>query len=754
MLITFICFISCKNYNFYDIPKGTIKVYKVNGNKDISLDDIKTNILGLRESNTQFIDLKLSSYLANKRKQKDSLQIKNASLQFFKRSPKRFDLNEITNTTKSLIDFYRKNGFLHTSVAVQIDSSNQKAIRIGVNITENLPSRITKKDSVVVDNPTLEKNVQAFLNTESQLKRNDILSFESLDAEKKALSSYLRNRGYYYFNPDLVGLRINDIIDTSLYNIHLLYKIPDFNYQYTNRQYDRLFRIGSIIFNESSVENTADESTWIRKSISSNQIKRILSLKEGDLFSANKIAQSLQNIYATDQFKSVSINYDTSASRILPRIDLIKNDKYNISSEIGGSVFRGIPGPFLTNSLKIRRVFTYLDFVEITNRIGFEAQTGFINTADTRKNLELNLYATANFPSLYIPKLFNHLFENSIASSTQIGLGFDYINRPEYLRTNARLFQKYLWRKSNNEYFQLSFVDINVLNTDYPQTSTSDAFKVYLDEIKLRGNNLYRSFNPSFVSSINFNYNYRTFNLSNKLVAGKSILFGLESGGTTLNLLKEKRIKFIENVLGNNQDIQFYRYLRFNIDYRNYWLVGQRRNSQIAFKLLTGVAYAYGNENVFQLPYEKNFFIGGPSSIRAWKPRRLGPGSYNALTNLIEQPGSILLESSIEYRFPLFQFLGTMNGALFIDAGNIWNIKYGDNVVQGSFAVNNFIDEIAVGTGFGLRWDFDYFLLRLDLATKLRNPANPINEKWVLSKATLSNGENPIEFNIGIGYPF
>ena len=100
------------------------------------------------------------------------------------------------------------------------------------------------------------------------------------------------------------------------------------------------------------------------------------------------------------------------------------------------------------------------------------------------------------------------------------------------------------------------------------------------------------------------------------------------------------------------------------------------------------------------------------------------------------------------------QFLGTLNGALFLDAGNIWNISYPNQLSVGNWKVNSFLNEIALGTGIGLRWDFDYFLLRLDLASKMINPAMPKNEKWVFNKTSFSSIENPIEFNIGIGYPF
>jgi outer membrane protein assembly factor BamA len=433
---------------------------------------------------------------------------------------------------------------------------------------------------------------------------------------------------------------------------------------------------------------------------------------------------------------------------------LFQNEKYNFSSELGGSVFRGIPGPFLTNSFKVRRLFSSLDYLDFSARLGYEAQSGFINTDETRNNLELNLSASINFPTLYLPSSIIRTLGTYYGAKTSVGIGYDFINRPEYQRTNFNLFQRYTWQKKETNFFTLSLVNLNLLNSNYPETSTSDAFKLYLQELKLKGNNLYRSFNPSFVSSVSFQYVYRDLLPSNELKDGSIFQLGLESGGTTLNFIQSHKFNFVNDLLSSGQDIQFYRFLRLNFDYRKYKMLGRNRTSQLAFKVLGGVAYAYGDENEYQLPYEKNFFIGGPSSVRAWKPRRLGPGSYVSSSNLVEQPGSILLESSLEYRFKLFSLFGQMNGAFFVDAGNVWNMSQGNTDVTTQFRFDEFYNQIAVGTGFGLRWDFDFFLLRLDLATKVINPANPLNEKWVLPQTSFEGGQNPIEFNIGIGYPF
>jgi len=738
----------------YELPLYTIEKTSISGNKHVKIEDLKSNINSLKDANRPYLFMKLNGYLSAKRNKKDSLNLKEAKFQFFNRKPEVLDTSIVNSIRDKVSRYYSSIGYLNAQIRTKIDTTINNKVKLEFIISEGQPSLFTKKDTLIINNPALENIVKRFINEESLVKKNTRLSISLLKDEKKKLGESLRNQGYYYFSEDQIGIKLNDTEDSTLTSISLAYKIPNSNILSTNAQYDRLFRVGLVKFNELQLELNENEEKWISKPLNTNQLKRIVTFKEGDMYAANRITQSLQNIYATDQYKSVTIKFDTGATRVNPTIDLIRNDKYNVSSELGGSVFRGIPGPFITNTFKIRRVFSVLDNLELSSRIGFEAQTGFINTDQTRKNLELNLTAVLNLPTLYVPTYFSKWSSSSIGSQTQFGLGYDYINRPEYLRTNFKIFQRYQWRKSVNKYFQLSLFDVNIINTNYPQTETSTSFTSYLESLRERGNNLYRSFNPSFVSSIIFQYNYRSFLPTNKLVNGKSFQIGLESGGTTLNLIGNKRIVFIEKLFESSQELQFYRYLRFNLDYRKYVLLGAKKQSQIAFKFIGGLAYVYGSENDYQLPYEKNFFIGGPSSLRAWKPRRLGPGSYNSFTNLIEQPGSVLIESSLEYRFKIVQFLGTLNGALFLDAGNIWNISYPNQLSVGNWKVNSFLNEIALGTGIGLRWDFDYFLLRLDLASKMINPAMPKNEKWVFNKTSFSSIENPIEFNIGIGYPF
>jgi outer membrane protein assembly factor BamA len=746
---------SCTRYKNYRIPYTTINSIKLQGQNKIKLDEIKSNIAGLKESNLNYLSVKLNSYLRDKRKTNDSTISNKKFFQFFNRKPIAYNPLIVENNKIALLKFYRNKGFLKTNITYYTDTSRleNRLVNIFYQISEGPESVFTKEDSIIANNVVVENEVKNYINRHSLLHKYANLDLDLLKNEKENLSNHFKNLGYFNFSPDFVGIKINDLKDTSLKNISLIYQIPNTRANVANIAYDRLFRFGPIDFKQFLIGSEQSESSINKTSRVSPQLKKLISIHEGDLFSIEKTSHSLQNIYETDQFKSVSIQYDTNSTQLYPRIELTRNEKYNISSELGGSAFRGIPGPFLYNSLKIRRVFSELDYLDFSTRLGFEAQSGFINTDLTRKNLEINLGVTANFPSLFLPQKFTKRLGYFYGAKTQLGIGYDYIDRPEYIRTNFKILQRYLWKKTPYEFFQISLFDLNIINTNYPNTETSKLFTNYLDELRTKGNNLFRSFNPSFVSSINLLYTYRTFYPSNQLIEGKSFIIGLESGGTTLNLFSDKKLKFVEDLLGNKETMQFYRFLRLNVDFRKYMFLGEKRTSQLAYKFIGGIAYAYGEENDFQLPYEKNFFIGGPSSLRAWKPRRLGPGSRNTDANLIEQPGSVLIESSVEYRFKILKFLGDLNGALFLDAGNIWGINYPNSPLS-NFKLESFIDQIAVGTGFGIRYDFNYFILRLDMAVKIINPAKPKNEKWVLNQISLNTSDNPIEFNIGIGYPF
>jgi outer membrane protein assembly factor BamA len=195
---------------------------------------------------------------------------------------------------------------------------------------------------------------------------------------------------------------------------------------------------------------------------------------------------------------------------------------------------------------------------------------------------------------------------------------------------------------------------------------------------------------------------------------------------------------------------------KFDIDVRKYFN-SIEQTSSIATRLIAGLGVPYGNSAT--MPYVKQFFIGGTNSVRAFSPRGLGPGSYKTPDSLasktfIDQAGDIKLEVSTEYRFPIASIL---KGALFVDAGNIWLLREDPDRPGGTFSGKTFLNDLAVGTGVGLRLDLSFFILRFDLAFPLRVPSLPVNDRWVLQKINFGDPlwrKNNLVFNIAIGYPY
>ncbi|MDE2393782.1 MAG: hypothetical protein KGM03_08675, partial [Cytophagales bacterium] len=452
-IVVSIGLLSCGQYQTFEIPNPVINQINVTGNRQIPKAELRANVIGIKNSYRRLLPAKLYTYLGIKRKRKDSLGIKPSFIQFLKSPNPTFNTVWLATNTAQIQRYYRENGFLKAHIQSKIDTIGQ-LVNVTFTIDEGVASYFTKQDSISVDNPILAEHVASYLKENSVIRPMGRLQLSLLKKEKEQLSHHLRNEGYYYFSPDAVGIRLNDVKDSTLQRISLYYKIPEFKNHLSIANYDRLYRIGLPEFSISDPYGNPAIHPPLKG------LSKLINLKEDDLYSVDLFNQSLKNIYLTDQFKTVSIRFDTTRTRLFPKIELFQNEKYNFSSELGGSVFRGIPGPFLTNSFKVRRLFSSLDYFDFSTRIGYEAQSGFINTTDTRNNLELNVAASINFPTLYLPKTIIGKLGSYYGAKTSVGVGFDFINRPEYQRTNVNLFQRYTWQKSEYSFFTFSLINL------------------------------------------------------------------------------------------------------------------------------------------------------------------------------------------------------------------------------------------------------------------------------------------------------
>jgi hypothetical protein len=307
----------------------------------------------------------------------------------------------------------------------------------------------------------------------------------------------------------------------------------------------------------------------------------------------------------------------------------------------------------------------------------------------------------------------------------------------------------YTWATRNNrQQFTINAADLNYIRT--PQIQ--DEFLQILVDLQNQGNNLIWSFLPSFISSISAQsvINFNQYGNFTRNSASLLRLFA-ESGGTTLNFL---------NIADNSvaTDIANFQWLKFQADFRRYYPIDSKQT--LAYRANFGIAQPYGISNGI-LPYEKYFFAGGGTSIRAWQARRLGPGSYSprvaergTYDYAIEQPAEMIFETMLEYRRKLF---GYFDMALFIDAGNSWMLGADNSRPGADFRFDRFYKEIAFGTGIGLRMDFDFLVIRLDMATKAIDPSQPEGDRWVLDNVTFKNPlgvRGQTVLNFGIGYPF
>jgi len=672
--------------------------------------------------------------------------------------------SDVVKNAEKMQKYLYNNGFFQNTVNFKTDTTF-KRIRVKYLIQENRPAVLDQinyqvKNSLI-DSLLKGSKKDAVLITK---KRYDGDTFEE---ERVRIETLLRDQGYFGFSRQNVSFLINDTITRP--KTDSLFKSVDVNvrvnlpakettltpYSIESVRFEVLPPSGlpDSLFKKDTLYSQGIQYIFADKKFAPRILDTKIRVRPGDLYSQKNERDTQRQLSLTDQFRFVNYSFDSTGHKIKVNYQAIPLEKYQVTADVGLNVIQlqGAPGPFANLSYKIRNVFNGLENFEANLRGGIELVPGFVENNGIYRSQEIGLNTSLTFPRLLIPF---RSFQNKSAlynPRTQIGFGYNYVERPEYTRTNVKVAMSYSWQPTTKTLWTLSFIDLNILNT----TKKSTDFQILLDTLFAQGNNLKYSFQPSFVSDVNLTFVHNTNSIIGPQKNAHYLRVALESGGTTLNILPGQQ-KWIQDVFG---ELQFYKYLRANIDFRRYWPTG-RRSSFIA-RINSGAIYSYGSGNV--TPYEKYFFAGGSNSLRAWLPRRLGPGSAaprvissSTSSNLsFEAPGDLLLEGNLEWRGHLAKFFGDINYALFIDAGNVWSLSKSAPKEQ-KLKADTFVKEIAVGTGFGIRYDLSFFILRFDFGTKVYDP---YSQKFVLDKLKLNRlfnrrEENFLNINLGVGYPF
>ncbi|WP_342450696.1 BamA/TamA family outer membrane protein [Lunatimonas salinarum] len=642
------------------------------------------------------------------------------------------------------------NGFFDAQVETRVETKKKKAL-VNYDIEENDPYLI---DSLYTT--TVDEAIEQLLGSNSRHSHVQLSSRynqNNLSRERQRIEDILKDNGYYTFSKSYIEYNVyKDTIDKTV-AIEQVIRVP------SNSGFHAVYTIDSIrFFIASPSETIQDEKQsgtfdglffqMYQDRYAEKIIRSRIFLQNGDRYNRTDVIETQRQLANLDVFRFVNISFDTLANSLTTNIYTMPNQKYQVTNQLGASVTEQLPGPFFSHSLRNRNLFRGLEIFEFNFRAGLEGVASATTEGGVYRSRELSASGSVIFPQFLIPFNFGTLEKfGRYNPRTRALLGYSYVNRPEYVREALNTILAYTWATRNlRQQFSVNLLDANLI-----RSTLNPFFQERLEELQNQGNNLINSFLPSYVSSISGQViiNFNQYGLNQRRAASLWRLF-FESGGTSINLLGSS--------LTQDRSLQYFQFLKFQSDFRRYLPLSNR--STMAYRVNVGLAKPYGiSEGV--LPYEKYFFAGGSTSIRAWQPRRLGPGSFTpeiredgTFDYRFEQPGEILFETMLEFRRKLF---GYFDGAFFIDAGNTWNFQEDPSREGADFRVDRFYKEIAVGTGLGLRMDFDFLVLRLDMGIKAYDPARAEGERFILDNLSFSRplGERGQHvFNIGIGYPF
>jgi outer membrane protein assembly factor BamA len=446
--------------------------------------------------------------------------------------------------------------------------------------------------------------------------------------------------------------------------------------------------------------------------------------------------------YANARFKPD----DSLPDRMNVNLYLTPVKKISISTEMSAAIkSNNFAGPGLNLIYKNRNLFAGAELLTLTLGGSFETQVSGESKGQT--SYQVNLDGTLTLPR-FVPFTLGGKTSRTYVPKTIFGGGFGIYSRVNlYTMHSFNTSIGYSWRR--NERISHLFRPIE---SSYTRLTESTAeFEDYLNE----NPTVRKSFEEQFIVGGSYTFVNSNFHFNSR----KHVFYLSESVDFAGNLLSlvtritEKSWPSPENqhyVFG----LPYSQFANLRSEFR--YMLNINKKNQIAWRLIGGLAMPYGNSTT--IPYIRQYYVGGTNSIRAFVARSLGPGTYSSTDSLnntyIDQAGDIKIETNIEYRFDIYKYL---KGAVFIDAGNIWLVNDDPQRPGGKFNTNTFYKEIAVGSGFGFRFDYNIIVLRIDLAYKLRKPYLPEGERWVFNDLDLGNKswrrEN-ILWNIAIGYPF
>ncbi len=652
----------------------------------------------------------------------------------------------LENTNAQLGKIMMDYGYFDASVGCDTIRDNRR-VELDCDIKLNRRYLI---DSVFFIDDTLQiSKVMRDLYQIKYLKSGVYYQQADVVRERNEFIEKVHNSGYPYVNSKDVVFYIDTSRKENLVDIHLRFIPTIDSVKYTRHRYGKIYVNPNFSLDEDDPFTTIDMVKYkdyylldgydfLRESALSEAIY----IDEGKIYNNSKRVITVDRLLDFGLFKFVNVKSRRNADNTIDQFFNLTTRK--MQTLVGELELNNRSGNYLgllgKVSYKHKNIFGGAEKWDVSLTGGVETQFGdnqsLINTSDIALETSLTL------PGVVMPLVSIKTNRNFIPK-TYMSLSIGRQHRTEFYTVNsAKAKYGFKWNETETKSSFFTPIDLNWLVIQ----NTTEKF----DSIRNNDPRIDLSFRNTLILGSSYVF---TFNKKDKYEPNNQTFFKgtIELAGGLLNL-------FIDPQNGDSHGklfgTQFSQYMRFTADARKYLPVGV---GSIAARILAGTGYAYGNSN--ELPYSKQYSIGGSNSLRAYRLRRLGPGTYistdpdNPDNQFIDQTGDIKLETSVEYRFPIFNFI---KGAVFLDAGNVWTFDSKDKP-RGNFSFDSFYNQLAVGAGFGMRFDFNFFVFRLDAAFPIRDINANHDFEWVVNKIDLLNGhwrDKNVILNLGIGYPF
>ncbi|HKK63864.1 MAG TPA: BamA/TamA family outer membrane protein [Bacteroidales bacterium] len=665
------------------------------------------------------------------------------------------DLTE--NTSRQLELFMFNKGYFTSKVRDSVRIKGRKA-KVKYIVNPGEPYTIRNVDYFFQDASLTSLILQDSAN--ANIQPGDRYDQEKFQAENIRIEKLLRNSGYFNFSRDFVSYEVDSTAGD--HQVDVVMEIN--NYPVFNEDGDLLrtvhpvYHIRNVFLKSgkgrSAFSDTAQitekdtlsfDSVYIisrdKLGLESGLITQKNYIIPGDIFNARRVQQTYRNLTSLSAVSLVDINFhEVEGDKNLLDCDISMQPSVQqaFTGGIEGTTSGGNIGAAGNLNYQNRNLFGGSEKFDLTFHGAIESISENPDAEETSIGTmqELGVEARLSLPQFLLPFRTDQ-FIRKFNPETDINLAYNYQRRPDFTRTTFRSSFGYRWRGNRYLTHMVYPIDISLINTPV----LDDDFENWL-----RGTYLYYSYLPHFITDQRYRLIYSNQRL-NKNIDFNYLRFGVETAGNIMYGLFRALGNPDSDAVLQLFGVDYAQYFRTDIDLRHY---DYRDNGvSLVYRAFMGAAFPYLNSTA--IPFEKQFFGGGANSIRAWRVKTLGPGSFegDTISKYPNQTSDLKLEVNFEYRFHLFW---KMEGALFLDAGNIWSLSPDDDREGALFEFSDFYREIAVGTGFGFRFDFDFFIFRFDLGIPLIDPSFPEGERWIPSNYDLQGSD--LGYNFAIGYPF